>query len=121
MRWKGTRPLLPHPSPSSNETRKCQGCARSKLSGIPPAAQPPARQFSDRALFVGVVLGFQPFQERLKKGFRRVARPADGLRHFLRCRWKISFIRVDSCKRQVADPVARIFLWNLGIQLEGAL
>src|SRR5467141_2635432 len=38
MRWKGTRPLPPHPGPWPKETRNCQGCARSKLSGIPPAA-----------------------------------------------------------------------------------
>ncbi len=53
--------------------------------------------------------------------FRRVGRTTDGLCHFLRCRWKISLIRVDSRQRQVADPVAWIFLGNLGIQLEGAL
>jgi len=33
-------------------------------------------------LFVDVVLGFQPFQQRLKKGLRLIRRAADGLRHF---------------------------------------
>src|SRR5882672_6045879 len=48
MRWKGTRPLPPHPGPWPKETRNCQGCARSKLSGIPPAAQPLLRRLCDQ-------------------------------------------------------------------------
>src|SRR6266478_1508020 len=34
----GTCPQPPHPILPSNGTRKCQGCPRSKMSGIPPTA-----------------------------------------------------------------------------------
>src|SRR5712692_10266025 len=36
VQGKGKRPLPLHPIPSSNSTKKCQECARSKMSGIPP-------------------------------------------------------------------------------------
>jgi hypothetical protein len=36
---KGKRPLPLHPIPSTL-MKKCQGCARSKMSGILPSVQP---------------------------------------------------------------------------------
>src|SRR5947209_7361654 len=39
MQGKGKRPLPLHPIPSIKWTRKCQVCARSKLSGIRPSVQ----------------------------------------------------------------------------------
>src|SRR5258708_9960992 len=38
LQGKGTQPLPLHPIPLPDRTRKCQACARSKVSGIPPAA-----------------------------------------------------------------------------------
>src|SRR5262249_47094090 len=37
MQGKGTLPLPLHPIPSNHRRRKCQGCARSKMSGMLPA------------------------------------------------------------------------------------
>src|SRR5712691_8694105 len=37
MQGKGTLPLPLHPIPSPRGKKNCQGCARSKLSGMPPA------------------------------------------------------------------------------------
>src|SRR5262249_52353605 len=40
MQGKGKHPLPLHPIPSNKRRTKCQGCARSKVSGILPAVQP---------------------------------------------------------------------------------
>src|ERR1700746_1137925 len=39
MQGKGKHPLPLHPIPSIKWTRKCQVCARSKVSGMSPAVQ----------------------------------------------------------------------------------
>jgi len=49
-----------------------------------------------------------------------IRRPADGLCHLFGRRRKVTRIRRDPCERQVANPVVRILLRNLGIKLEGA-
>src|SRR2546425_10076637 len=72
-------------------------------------------------LLVDVVLRFQPLQQWLEKLFRLVGSSADGHRHFLRGVREITGVRRDSCQRQVADPVIRILLGNLRIQLKSAL
>src|SRR5215813_6904983 len=53
MQGKGTLPLPLHPIPSNHRRRKCQGCARSKMSGMLPAVQesapPKFPEAADRA------------------------------------------------------------------------
>src|SRR5208282_5791587 len=49
LRWtqgKGTHPLPLHPIPWPKRTKMCQACARSKVSGMPPAVQPSEAQHS---------------------------------------------------------------------------
>src|SRR5689334_21376057 len=81
----------------------------------------PHQFLSGRALLVDIVLGFQALQQAFELRLVRVRRCAEGLRHLFRGRWEVALVRVDARQRHVADPVVRILLGNLGIQLERAL
>src|SRR5216683_2897846 len=86
--------------------------------GVPPSGSKPGE---GPGLLVDVVLGFQALQQRLEKWLRRIGRPVDRLGHFLGGVREVPRIRRNPRERQVADPVVRILLWNLRIQLKSAL
>ena len=54
---EGTLPLPLHPIPQSNRTRKCQGCARSEVSGMSPAVH-----FADSLALVVLRGSFVPLR-----------------------------------------------------------
>src|SRR5215472_9880680 len=55
MQGKGTLPLPLHPIPSNHRRRKCQGCARSKMSGMLPAVHPTYSRAELRKRIMGLL------------------------------------------------------------------
>jgi hypothetical protein len=109
VRTTGGAPGTRHPIPKRKKTQKCQGCARSKLSGNRPTAQPTQQHRQ-----VAVHLACGEMGRELRRGFLRIAGYST-LRAISRWRFRrMAELRRVSGMFLLVVSVFRSFAWICG-------